>query len=42
MLSTSSGEVTYEFENTAKKAIYRTSPLTQWKFAITFSAVPQT
>ena len=42
MLSSNSGEVSYEFENTTKKAIYRTSPLTQWKFAITFSAVPQT
>lgn len=41
MLSRNSGEVTYEFDNTTKKAIYRTSPLTQWKFAITFSAVPQ-
>jgi hypothetical protein len=40
MLSTSSGEVTYEFENTTKKAIYRTSPLTQWKFVIIFSALP--
>lgn len=41
MLSGTSGEVTYEFDNVTKKAIYRTSPLTQWKFAITFSAVPQ-
>jgi len=41
MLSGTSGEVTYEFDNATKKAIYRTSPLTQWKFAITFSAVPQ-
>lgn len=37
MLSSSSGEVTYEFDNTTKKAIYRTSPLTQWRFAIEFS-----
>lgn len=37
MLSNSSGEVTYEFEKVTKRAIYRTSPLTQWKFAITFS-----
>lgn len=40
MLSGASGEVTYEFDNTIKRAIYRTSPLTQWKFAITFSARP--
>lgn len=37
MLSNPSGEVTYEFEDVTKRAIYRTSPLTQWKFAITFS-----
>ncbi len=41
MLSKTSGEVTYEFDNAAKKAIYRTSALTQWVFAITFSPVPQ-
>ncbi len=41
MLSKNSGEVTYEFDNATKKAIYRTSPLTGWKFAITFSAVPK-
>jgi hypothetical protein len=41
MFSGTSGEVTYEFDNATKKAIYRTSPVTQWKFAITFSAVPQ-
>jgi hypothetical protein len=37
MLSNPAGETTYEFDNATKKAIYRTSPLTQWKFAITFS-----
>ncbi|HXU92735.1 MAG TPA: cache domain-containing protein [Gallionella sp.] len=37
MLSNPAGEATYEFDNATKKAIYRTSPLTQWKFAITFS-----
>lgn len=37
MLSKPVGETTYEFDNVTKKAIYRTSPLTQWKFAITFS-----
>lgn len=41
MLSKNSGEVTYEFDNATKNAIYRTSPLTQWKFAIVFSSVPQ-
>lgn len=41
MLSRDSGEVTYEFDNATKTAIYRTSPLTQWKFVITSSAVPQ-
>jgi len=40
ILSKSSGEVTYEFDNATKRAIYRTSPLTQWKFMITFSSVP--
>ncbi len=37
MLSKNSGVTTYEFDNITKKAIYRTSSLTQWKFAITFS-----
>lgn len=41
MLSQTSGQVNYEFDNTTKTAIYRTSPLTQWKFAIAFSSVPQ-
>lgn len=41
MLARSSGEVTYLFDNVRKNAIYRTSPLTQWKFAITFSANAQ-
>jgi hypothetical protein len=40
MLSGTSGEVIYEFDDATKNAIYRTSPLTQWKFAITFSAAP--
>jgi hypothetical protein len=39
MLSTASGEVTYQFDEATKKAIFRTSPLTGWKFAITFSAM---
>ena len=37
MLSNPAGEATYEFDDVTKKAIYRTSPLTQWKFAIAFS-----
>jgi hypothetical protein len=41
MLSGTSGEVAYEFDNTTKTGIYRTSPLTQWKFVIMFSAAPQ-
>lgn len=40
MLSGTSGEVTYEFDNATKHAIYRTSPLTQWKFVLAFSAAP--
>ncbi|MHC1698094.1 MAG: cache domain-containing protein [Geobacteraceae bacterium] len=38
MLSKNSGQVTYEFDNTLKKVFYRTSPLTQWKFAIISNA----
>lgn len=34
MLSGTSGEVTYQFDNSTKKAVYRTSPLTRWRFAI--------
>ena len=40
MLSRTHGEVTYQFDNVWKKAIFRTSGLTQWKFAIAFSDVP--
>lgn len=36
MLTNPAGETSYEFDNATKRAIYRTSPLTQWKFAITF------
>lgn len=38
MLSKPAGDTSYEFDNATKKVIYRTSPLTQWKFAIAFSA----
>jgi hypothetical protein len=41
MLSNAAGVTTYEFDSVTKRAIYRTSPLTQWKFAITFSAARQ-
>ena len=40
MLSETSGEVNYDFDNVTKKATYQTSSLTRWKFAITSSAVP--
>lgn len=41
MLSGTSGKTTYVFDNVTKNAIYRTSALTNWRFAITFSAAPQ-
>lgn len=41
ILSKTSGEVTYDFDNITKNATYRTSSLTRWKFAITSSPVPQ-
>ncbi|HET7834105.1 MAG TPA: cache domain-containing protein [Gallionella sp.] len=37
MLSGRSGEVIYKIDNASKKTIYRTSPLTQWKYAIEFT-----
>ncbi len=37
ILSGTSGEVNYEFDNMQKQAIYRTSPVTGWKFAITIN-----
>lgn len=40
MLSGASGDVSYEFDNATKHAVYRTSPVTQWKFVLTFSAAP--
>jgi hypothetical protein len=40
MLSGTSGKITYEFDNITKHALYQTSALTQWRFAIAFSAVP--
>lgn len=41
MLSGNSGTVGYEFDNAVKQAIYRTSPLTGWKFAIVTGAAAQ-
>ncbi len=41
MLSNSAGVTVYAFEGVTKKAIYRTSPLTQWKFAIALRVAPQ-
>ena len=41
MLANQSGETKYEFDQAAKTAIYRTSPLTGWKFVITSSGMPQ-
>jgi hypothetical protein len=41
MLSKEAGQVTYFFDNVTRQVIYRTSPLTQWKFAITFNAAAQ-
>lgn len=37
MLSNDSGEVSYEFDNATKKALYRRGPLTRWTFVITSS-----
>ena len=39
MLSATSGQVTYEFDNGTKTAVYMTSPLTQWRLAIATSDV---
>jgi hypothetical protein len=41
MLSETAGKTTYKFDNVTKHALYRTSALTQWKFAIAFSTAPQ-
>ena len=38
ILSKTEGEVTYDFDNTLKKAIFRKSDLTQWRFAINMNA----
>jgi hypothetical protein len=41
MLANPAGTTSYEFDNDARQALYRTSPLTQWKFAITYRAAAQ-
>jgi hypothetical protein len=41
MLANEAGESSYFFDNVNKKAIYRTSHLLQWKFAITINVAPQ-
>jgi hypothetical protein len=41
MLEGTSGKTTYAFDNVTKSAIYRTSALTGWKFAIAFGAIPE-
>jgi len=41
MLARTSGKTTYEFDNVKKNAMYRTSALTGWTFAIAFGAAPE-
>jgi C4-dicarboxylate-specific signal transduction histidine kinase len=41
MLAGTSGTTTYDFDNATKNALYKTSALTGWKFAIAFSATPE-
>lgn len=36
MLTNPAGITSYKFDNVTKQAVYRSSPLTQWKFAIVF------
>ena len=38
MLSKEEGMVTYEFEGKRKKAYFKTSPLTGWRFALAITA----
>jgi hypothetical protein len=40
ILSNTSGKTTYDFDNVTKHAIYATSSLTGWKFAIAYRAIP--
>ncbi len=41
MLAKNAGETTYFFDNMNKRVTYKTSPLTQWKFAIILNAAPK-
>jgi hypothetical protein len=41
MLAGTSGTTTYEFDNVTKNAIYKTSALTGWKFAIAFGVTSE-
>jgi hypothetical protein len=41
MLNGTSGKTNYVYDNVTKEAIYQTSALTQWRFAIAFSAALQ-
>ncbi|OIO70833.1 MAG: hypothetical protein AUJ58_01880 [Zetaproteobacteria bacterium CG1_02_55_237] len=36
MLTNPAGVTSYEFDNVTKRAVYRASPLTHWKFAVVF------
>ncbi len=38
ILVNQAGSTSYQFDGAIKKAVYRTSPLTGWKFVLTFSA----
>lgn len=40
MLSGKEGKTTYVFDNVTKHALYQTSTLTNWRFAIAYSAAP--
>lgn len=40
MLTKTSGEVSYDYDQVRKKALYRTSPLTKWRFVLTFNPPP--
>lgn len=41
MLSGTLGKITYVFDNVTKHALYQTSTVTHWRFAIAFSTDPQ-
>ena len=41
MLAGTSGKTTYIFDNVTKHAIYRTSALTGWKYAIAYNAIAE-